>query len=211
MSRRDFLVRTAAGTGAAALVGFGASEARAMGVVPAQWDQEADVVVVGFGGAGACAAIEAADAGAKVLILEKQPKSKLLLNTRMSGGIFHCPDPEGDKAGPEGIRQGHVQRREHPGQTRRGAARRVRWAGRGMGRVCPANVDFLKKLDPDFKTVALSGFSGAAFPNFPGAKETKYTVFGSSFTDKAPVSPSRPNVSPRSQKMNGEAFFAGSA
>src|SRR5690606_21421494 len=33
---------------------------------------EADVVVIGFGGAGACAAIEAHDAGAEVLLLEKQ-------------------------------------------------------------------------------------------------------------------------------------------
>jgi 3-oxo-5alpha-steroid 4-dehydrogenase len=34
------------------------------------WDREVDVVVVGYGGAGACAAIEAARAGAKVLVLE---------------------------------------------------------------------------------------------------------------------------------------------
>ncbi len=36
-----------------------------------RWDEEADVVIVGFGGAGACAAIEAADAGAEVLLLER--------------------------------------------------------------------------------------------------------------------------------------------
>jgi 3-oxo-5alpha-steroid 4-dehydrogenase len=35
------------------------------------WDREADVVVVGFGCAGACAAIEAAEAGAEVLVLER--------------------------------------------------------------------------------------------------------------------------------------------
>jgi succinate dehydrogenase/fumarate reductase flavoprotein subunit len=34
------------------------------------WDQEADVVIVGYGGAGACAALEAAAAGARVLVLE---------------------------------------------------------------------------------------------------------------------------------------------
>ncbi|NND83370.1 MAG: FAD-dependent oxidoreductase [Gammaproteobacteria bacterium] len=34
------------------------------------WDFETDVVVVGYGGAGSCAAIEAADAGAEVMILE---------------------------------------------------------------------------------------------------------------------------------------------
>ncbi len=33
------------------------------------WDFEADVVIIGFGGAGACAAIEASDAGADVLLL----------------------------------------------------------------------------------------------------------------------------------------------
>ncbi len=41
----------------------------------ARWDREADVVVVGLGAAGCCAAIEASEAGAEVLALE-----------RMSGG-----------------------------------------------------------------------------------------------------------------------------
>jgi succinate dehydrogenase/fumarate reductase flavoprotein subunit len=41
--------------------------------VPARWDDEADVVVVGYGYAGAVAAIEAHDAGANILILEKMP------------------------------------------------------------------------------------------------------------------------------------------
>ena len=36
-----------------------------------EWDLEADVVVVGFGCAGACAAIEAAEAGADVLVLKR--------------------------------------------------------------------------------------------------------------------------------------------
>jgi len=35
-----------------------------------QWDRETDVAIVGFGGAGGCAAIEAADAGADVTIFE---------------------------------------------------------------------------------------------------------------------------------------------
>lgn len=37
------------------------------------WDREADVVVIGGGLAGHCAAIEAAEGGASVLLLEKQP------------------------------------------------------------------------------------------------------------------------------------------
>jgi 3-oxo-5alpha-steroid 4-dehydrogenase len=48
---------------------------RAAAVRPAhavpRWNDEADVVVVGFGGAGACAAIEARGEGADVLLLER--------------------------------------------------------------------------------------------------------------------------------------------
>ncbi len=52
------------------------------------WNHEADVVIVGYGGAGACAAIEAHDAGAKVVILEKMPQTYEGGNTRVSmGGI----------------------------------------------------------------------------------------------------------------------------
>lgn len=36
----------------------------------ARWDLETDVAIVGFGGAGGCAAIEAADAGSEVIIFE---------------------------------------------------------------------------------------------------------------------------------------------
>jgi hypothetical protein len=42
--------------------------------IPAKWDYEADVVVVGIGFAGQAAAIDAADAGASVLVLEKSPR-----------------------------------------------------------------------------------------------------------------------------------------
>ena len=35
-----------------------------------EWDHETDVAIVGFGGAGGCAAIEAADAGSSVMIFE---------------------------------------------------------------------------------------------------------------------------------------------
>ena len=48
------------------------------------WDHETDVVVVGYGGAGATAAITAHDAEAKVLLLEKNPEGGG--NTKYSGG-----------------------------------------------------------------------------------------------------------------------------
>ena len=41
-----------------------------------KWDRDADVVVVGYGAAGAATAITARDAGAKVLILEKAPEGE---------------------------------------------------------------------------------------------------------------------------------------
>jgi succinate dehydrogenase/fumarate reductase flavoprotein subunit len=65
-----------------------------------QWSEEAEVVVVGYGGAGAVTAIAAADAGAEVLIMEKQPadtptRTNHTPSTRMSGGGIMCPeDPE---------------------------------------------------------------------------------------------------------------------
>ena len=67
LGRRAFLK---AGAGAAALSGLAGSEAVAAKTTDksaksSRWDHEADVVVVGFGGAGGCAAIEATDNGAK--------------------------------------------------------------------------------------------------------------------------------------------------
>ena len=35
-----------------------------------QWDRDTDVAIVGFGGAGGCAAIEVADAGSSAIIFE---------------------------------------------------------------------------------------------------------------------------------------------
>ena len=49
--------------------------------------EEADIVVVGFGGAGAATAIAAADHGASVIVLEKQPEDRHTPSTYMSGGI----------------------------------------------------------------------------------------------------------------------------
>jgi len=50
------------------------------------WDESADFVVVGFGAAGAAAAITAADHDASVILLEKQPSEWHTPSTRASGG-----------------------------------------------------------------------------------------------------------------------------
>src|SRR5690606_17969924 len=51
------------------------------------WDLTADVVVVGFGAAGACAALEAAAHGAQVLVLERFTGGGA---TALSGGIIYA-------------------------------------------------------------------------------------------------------------------------
>src|SRR5580692_1653686 len=74
VSRRQFLKSTATGAGAAALTGsaltgFGVEQARAEGR-PSHWDKEADVVVIGAGATGLPAAIQAAEGGASVIVIE---------------------------------------------------------------------------------------------------------------------------------------------
>ncbi len=51
------------------------------------WDEEVDVAVVGFGGAGACAAIEAADHGAQVMVLDRFTGGGA---TESSGGVYYA-------------------------------------------------------------------------------------------------------------------------
>ncbi|MBI2906887.1 MAG: FAD-binding protein [Chloroflexi bacterium] len=55
------------------------------------WDKTAEVVVIGYGCAGGVAAIVAAENGAEVLILEKQPRETHHTNTSMAGGSILTP------------------------------------------------------------------------------------------------------------------------
>ncbi len=97
LSRREFIKDAAIASAAVAGAGvLGTTPAQAQTQcpptgVPAKWDLEADVVVVGYGGAGAVTAMTAHDAGAKVLILEKQPDDtptevRHTCSTRNAGG-----------------------------------------------------------------------------------------------------------------------------
>lgn len=76
VTRRSFV---AAGTCAAIAGSFGLgslssafADVSGVNADSVEWTEETDVVVVGFGGAGAAAAIEASKAGASVIILEMQ-------------------------------------------------------------------------------------------------------------------------------------------
>jgi fumarate reductase flavoprotein subunit len=90
VSRRSVL-KGAVGLGAmaaaAGAVGLSLTSGRAEAAkLPKKWDKVVDVVVVGAGGAGLFAAIEAADAGAKTIFLESEPVR--LGSTPISGGIY---------------------------------------------------------------------------------------------------------------------------
>ncbi len=72
VSRREFLKDAAIVSASVAAAGaLGATPALAAPSVPEKWDKETDVLIIGSGYAGLCAAVEAADAGAKVMVLEK--------------------------------------------------------------------------------------------------------------------------------------------
>jgi 3-oxo-5alpha-steroid 4-dehydrogenase len=88
-SRRDFVIGTAAITGAGILTSrpAGAQELEQPARVPACWHRASDVVIVGFGAAGAAAAIEAAAAGATVTILDTSATGGG--DTAISGGYVY--------------------------------------------------------------------------------------------------------------------------
>lgn len=89
LTRRNFLTGTT--LGAVGAMATTATLARADEVVVASyvseqaWNAEYDIVIVGFGGAGGSAAIEAADLGCKVLIIDKCMKGLHGGNTRYCG------------------------------------------------------------------------------------------------------------------------------
>ncbi len=92
LSRREFfkdaVLGAAAAAGAGMLIGkpAHAKTVSALPGVPAKWDYQTDVIIIGYGGAGTFAAIAAAESGAKVIVLEKAPEGGG--STRMSGANF---------------------------------------------------------------------------------------------------------------------------
>ena len=97
ISRRSFLGSAAAlGVGAAAfgLAGCSSDAKEAQPAwMPAQWDYETDIAVVGFGGAGgAAAATICSEELGEVLVLEAAPEGSEGGNTRVSGNLMFIPE-----------------------------------------------------------------------------------------------------------------------
>src|SRR5512145_1257087 len=93
LTRRSFLKTTGGVAATAAVVAGGMnllpSAAQAAGEMPKKWDETYDVVVVGTGFAGLATAIEAKNAGASVVIIEKMVMHGG--NSVINGGDFCAP------------------------------------------------------------------------------------------------------------------------
>jgi len=171
LSRRDFLKGSLATAIGASVMGASALAEDKSGI---QWDYEADVLVLGLGGAGACAAIEAHDAGASVIVIEKQAEATHFTNTRMSGGVFHNPDPTGDRAARIEYVKAMMSGENCPWkmegeQPHVSDAMAEMYADRIM-----EVADFLMAQAPDLDPEGMAPGGAASFPSFPSFEEAKY-------------------------------------
>lgn len=126
------------------------------------WDKEADVVVIGYGGAGAAAAIAAHDAGARVLVLESTAHGGG--NTLVSFGGFMCP--------------------AHPGKAISYITGLYEFSHsekddeliRVFVEESAQTIEWLKRLK---RGIGVLTYSGASYPNITGAEAIKrYVVKG---------------------------------
>jgi succinate dehydrogenase/fumarate reductase flavoprotein subunit len=123
-----------------------------MAFTTGEWDRSADLVVAGFGGAGAAAALAGAELGATVLILEKQPEDRHTPSTSMSGGIVMATnDVERATAYLDRCAGGMI-----PVSVSRA------WAAKGT--------DLVRWLDRVGADLALERIGGAEHPEFAGAE-----------------------------------------
>ena len=102
LARRDFLKGAAASAAGLAAFGLAGCAPKAEGeasgqasAAPESWDREVDVIVIGSGGSGLSAAIEAAGAGADTLVLEKG--GVIGGTTALSAGITQAAGTEYQK------------------------------------------------------------------------------------------------------------------
>ena len=202
LSRRDFVKGAAAGAAAVAGAGFLAgcgsqaqqptavpeggapaevvTEVVVNPMIPQKWDYEADVVIVGLGGAGASAAIEAHDKGAKVLVLEKQPYQDgygHFSNSRMCGGIFHYPHPDGDRAARVEYLKAMMSGENLPWSLEGAQPHVSDEMAEMFADLIMESRDWLLSIDPDLdaENMPPGGWEGGpAFPMYPGAEESRY-------------------------------------
>ena len=124
------------------------------------WDDEADVVIVGYGGAGASAAIAAHDAGAEVLIVEKNDGGG---NTKLATRTFISP--ENSRAA-----QQHILALSRGLLDEKTVDTSLQWMSQ--------NNDFIHELGGEMEICP----PGATFPSLPGAETMiRYRVKASDY------------------------------
>ena len=172
-----------------------------------QPDYTADVIAIGFGAAGACVAIEAHDFGVSTLIIEKQAEPEHYPSSRMSGGGFHSPRPDGNFAALKAYAKAMFSGDNLPGLLEGKQPDFSDELAELWARHSPDNEPFMRRLDPLFNTTAMAN---AAFADFPGAKEAGYAVVRSTYTgaSEEEVLAANTKNAPKQMKQSGEAFFA---
>lgn len=167
----------------------------------------ADVIIIGFGSAGGCAAVAAHDGGAAVIVLEKEPEDRHYSNTRMSGGGFHSPSGKGDFQALKEYAKAMFSGENLPHSLEGAQPEFADELAELWARYSPENAEFMRSLDPLFKTVSIAN---AAFTEFPGAAESGYAVVKSTYTgseDEA-VQIRKTMHAVKTEKESGEAFHA---
>ena len=164
-------------------------------------------MVVGFGGAGGCSAIAAHDAGARVILIEKQPEATHHSNTRMSGGGYHSPSPEGDFQALKTYAKAMFSGENLPLSLEGDQADFSDELAEIWARYAPQNEAFMRSLDSQYRAISVAN---VAFPDFPGAATSGYAVVTSTYTgvsdEKTLFSDTRNAV--KGEKQGGEAFHA---
>lgn len=208
-NRRDFLKTSLTGAvaGLTLPAAFSASAAQANSTLPKKWDLEADVVVLGFGGAGATTAIVAAQNGARVVVLEKNPEDAHISNTRMSGGIFHCPFKDGDPKALKAYAKAMFSGENIPWKEEGEIPEYSDGLAQLWADLSPSNLEFMQSLDPEFIGGSQPGFDKASFPDFPGAKDSRYNAYRATYTKRMKNFNQVSYKQPKAETSSGEAFW----
>jgi 3-oxosteroid 1-dehydrogenase len=223
ISRRDFIRAAAVGGAALAssvtLAGCTTAEATPAATpeaqvcppagVPATWDYEADVVIVGLGGAGASAAIEAHDQGANVLVVEKLPEATHYPNSRMCGGVFHNPDPTGDKAALIEYLKACMSGENIPWKLEGEQPHVSQKLAEVVADYMLQDAEWMLSLDPDLDKEAMAPGGDSSFPMFPGFAEAKYgRTVSFRYPEYGDADPAVPIYDrPKMQKSAGESWY----
>ncbi len=198
-SRRRFL-----GT-AASLLSFSCAVRSAD--TPAAKHPDADVIIIGYGAAGAAAAIEAARAGSSVLILEKQPASTHCSTTRLSSGIYQCPDPEINKE----VLSHYIASTYVAGGSiayQAGTlAPELHHFAQVWAELAPQTYAWLKGLDPDFRKASSALFTTPRFMSLWEEFRPHIQAQIATYARWRDFSKST-YLAPKRGKMNGEALYA---